>query len=460
MAAAKKKKAPTKKKKEYSSTKCDEEVSRCIIQLLLKEPFFGHLLAGVVRHYTRSIATAGVGVKDGRIFMVVNPDFFLGTLKKKSERVAVIKHETLHLMFKHVLRMADRNEHNQRLVNLAADLVVNQFIGKWSLPDDAITRSTFPDLKLAPDQTMEHYYERLSSLVDEMRKEGFKGFPKPGSGPGPSSGSAQSPAGTSTPSNKKNDNQRSAPSDYANTSAPESAKVLSRLGPVWHSDHSGWGSDEGDPGNAAADAVLDGLLSRTADRVGSKEWGSLPGPLKALVAAALERRKPQVDWRRAVRIFSNSARRTRIIATNRRQSRRYGTFPGIRVKRLQRLAVVVDTSGSVSDEELSVFFAEIHAMWRAGAEVHVIECDAAVQNTYLYRGRLPTGIGGRGGTVFDPAFKFLRSNRQQIWDGCIYLTDGYASAPTIRPPCKLLWIITRNGKTGEHLRFGRAVQLK
>jgi predicted metal-dependent peptidase len=46
------------------------------------------------------------------------------------------------------------------------------------------------------------------------------------------------------------------------------------------------------------------------------------------------------------------------------------------------------------------------------------------------------------------------------WDGCIYLTDGHAAAPAIRPPCKVLWVVTPNGRLGEHLKFGRAVRIE
>ena len=45
------------------------------------------------------------------------------------------------------------------------------------------------------------------------------------------------------------------------------------------------------------------------------------------------------------------------------------------------------------------------------------------------------------------------------FDGAIYLTDGWAPEPVIRPPCKLIWVITPDGQTGEHLKYGRAIQL-
>ena len=50
-----------------------------------------------------------------------------------------------------------------------------------------------------------------------------------------------------------------------------------------------------------------------------------------------------------------------------------GLCKTFKVKRFQRLAVAIDTSGSISNEDLTVFFSEIHAMWRGGSEITIIE---------------------------------------------------------------------------------------
>jgi predicted metal-dependent peptidase len=142
-----------------------------------------------------------------------------------------------------------------------------------------------------------------------------------------------------------------------------------------------------------------------------------------------------------------------------RISKRYGTRPGTRIKRYSKLAIALDTSGSVDDDTLSTFFSEIHSIWKHGAEVVIIECDAEVQQTYPYRGQTPQDVAGRGGTAFDPVFEHLNQNRQQQFDGCIYLTDGWADTPEVRPPCKVLWVICADG-TDEYVNFGPAIQLQ
>jgi len=119
----------------------------------------------------------------------------------------------------------------------------------------------------------------------------------------------------------------------------------------------------------------------------------------------------------------------------------------------------VDTSGSIGAETLAAFFAEIALIQRSGADVVVIEADAAVQNVYPFRGRVPEQAGGGGGTDFNPAFRWLREVSRQRFDGCIYLTDGYADTPSVRPPCRLLWVVTKDGRTGDHLPWGKSIRM-
>jgi predicted metal-dependent peptidase len=391
------------------------EIARCVIQLLRKEPFFGHLLGSVARAVDDRTPTAAVSSEGGRVTLVVNPVFFFDTLRETAERVAVIKHEALHLLLRHPFRRAPL--HDPLAYNVAADLVVNQFIGPpWALPAGAVTLATFPDLNLKPDRSLEWYYERLAAL-------------------------AGAPAG----------------------SAPVSAEALRRLagGPGARGDHGRWGA-----GTAADDLVasrqLDRIVTGARERAGASAWGALPHRLRALVDAALDRAPPALDWRRALRLFAAGARRTRLAGTTRRPSRRYGTLPGTTVRPVQRVAVVVDTSGSIDDADLTAFFAEIHAMWRHGAQVVVVECDDDVGRAYDYRGRPPRQVSGRGGTAFDPAFRWLAeaSRREGRWGGCVYLTDGVGPEPVVRPPCRLLWVVTRDGRAGPHLRWGRVVRLK
>ena len=375
--------------------------------MLLKEPFYAHFLSGVIREVTDKVPTAAVGFKSGKIALYVNENFFLKELRSMTERVAVIKHETLHIIFKHLFRMKTKSYDNQ-LFNIAADIVVDQLIAPWKLPDSAVTLETFPELKLPKDKSVEWYYENLKKKASKD---------------------------------------------------PEYKKRLMEISEQGtHSDHKMWGENE----NFSMEVVeteVDRMIIQAKDRTPRKDHGTIPLGIKSLIQSIIEKRNPQIDWKRALKLFSSTSRRTRVYHTMKRFSKRFGTRPGIKIKRFQKLAVAIDTSGSINIDDFNTFFSEIHSMWKFGAEVHVLECDADVQKKYSYRGRTPEFVHGGGGTSFDPVFEHIRSNRFERYDGCIYLTDGYAPEPKIKPPCKVFWCITKDGKVGPHLKFGRVVKM-
>lgn len=379
--------------------------------MLVDEPFYAHFLSGIVRNITDQVPTAAVGLNKGQVNLYINKDFFLKELTTFSSRVAVIKHETLHLVLKHLFR-ADSVKYDLKLFNIAADIVVNQLIGKWKLPDSAVTLASFPDYKLEPNQSVEWYYKKLLKL-------------------------------------KKQNGET------------ESYLILENfLNQQSHSDHSKWTNSAQSHISQHAETELDRLIVQTKNRISAKDYSLLPSNIRERIDVIIEKRKALINWRRSLKLFSSSSRKTKIKFTNRRLSKRFGTRPGTKIKRNQRIAVAVDTSASIRIDEFNLFFNEIYWIWRNGAEVDVIECDAKVQEVYPFKGKFPKIIHGRGGTNFDPVFRLINKGSQTIYDGCIYFTDGYAEYPSIRPKCKVFWVITSNGEVGKLSKIGRAVKIK
>jgi len=403
--------------------------------MLLKEPFYAHFLSGIIREVTDKVPTAAVGFKSGKIALYVNENFFLKELRSMTERVAVIKHETLHIIFKHLFRMKTK-DYDNRLFNIAADLVVNQLISPWKLPDSAVTLETFRELKLPPDKSVEWYYENLKKTASKDKEykkilqEIFDKMDNSGGGGKGKGLGGDDLAGEEGSSKKRR----------------------------YHSDHRMWGENE----NFSMEVVeteVDRMIIQARDRTSIKDHGTIPLGIQSLIKNIVKKRNPQINWKKALKIFSSTSRKTRVYLTLKRVSKRFGTRPGIKIKRFQKLAVAIDTSGSINIDDFNDFFAEIHSMWRFGAEIDVLECDAEIQKKYSYRGRIPEFIHGGGGTSFDPVFEHIKSNRFERYDGCIYLTDGYAPEPTIKPPCKVFWCITKDGEIGPHLKFGRVIKI-
>ena len=429
----------------------EAEVSRSVIALHLSEPFFAHILHGLSRRMCDATPTAAVALVQAKIELRVNPQFFLSLTK--DERVAVIKHEVLHVVLKHLLRSRGRVP---LLWNLACDVVVNALVGKWRLPKGAVTRATFPDLPIPEDATADQVYSLLAGLERELRACGGNG---------------------------------------AATSAPKSAEALERLSGEsssqsvgGHSDHAAWGKRQGEGDDAedsaasgeaeelAASAAVDGMLVSAADR-DVQAWDTLPQLLRRAVEEARARGQAKLDWRRVLRLFASGLGRTRLVTTTRRESARYGRnhlpgqgidprapssarlVPGVKIRRLNSLLVAVDTSGSISTEIVSAFFKEINAIWRSGASVVVLPCDAEVGEPLLYDGHAPKTLQGGGGTLFEPVFAWMISQTKYRFDGLIYLTDGMGPSPTTRPRCKVLWVVTDRAWMGPHLCFGRRIAL-
>ncbi len=442
-----------------SSLKIDTELSRCINQLLLKEPFFAHILAGTVRKITDEVPTAAVGFSNDLILLMVNEDFFLKELKSESERTAVLKHEVLHLVFRHLFR--DKIKEDAELFNIAADIVVNQYIGFWKLPDSAVTLKTFPDLNLKPEQHLEYYYDILFKLNEANQKASANGKGKEGNQGNDQNGNSPSGSG---------DKPKNQP---MNEKHPQSAKALADIyGHQRHSDHSKWIIKDGTQaktadGKSIPDNLISGIeqtlgkqLLEAAARTPSKHYGNLPAALIIEIDLIRESMKPKVDWKRVLKIFSSSSGRTVIYQTMKRISKRYGTRPGIRIKQFKKIAVAIDTSGSIQETTLAQFFKEIDTIHRNGAEIFIIECDAAVGNAYPYKKNAPIKIKGGGGTNYDPAFEYINKNKKLQIDACVYLTDGFAPEPKIKPRCKLLYVITPDGNNGNHLKWGKIITMK
>ncbi len=380
-----------------------EVLSSAIIQLIFKEPFYGHVMQLLPRRFSNAIPTAAVGIKNGLIEMLFNADFFINELNA-SERVGVLKHEILHIIFRHLYRNK-KYERVRLIYNIAADLVVNQYIGNWQLPDNAITINSFPELELEEEQTLEYYIEKLHTLENEK---------------------------------------------------------LSIIVPAGYFDsHEIWDEMSNETSDSSKDIAaykLDRIIIDSFEKASnSKEHGDIPQEIKQAIFKIQASYKSNINWKKSLKIFAQHSMRSSVMLTYKRISKRFNTRPGVKIRRSEKLLIAIDTSGSISQKEIDVFFREINLIYKTGAEIDIVECDAKIQDFYKYKGVYPENVTGRGGTNFDPVFEFI-NNGKLNYDGCIYLTDGYASEPKIKCRIKLLWVVTSDIDTS-HLINGKIIKL-
>jgi predicted metal-dependent peptidase len=136
--------------------------------------------------------------------------------------------------------------------------------------------------------------------------------------------------------------------------------------------------------------------------------------------------------------------------TTKKPSRRKGwPFPGRKRLRTDRLVVAIDTSGSVGQDELTIFVSKLRDIAkRREVEVEVIFCDCEIQSKKTIRGMkdLKTlEAKGGGGTSSIPVFKELMDNPPGM---LVYLTDLYIDFPEKGDECypnyPVIWGVINN----------------
>lgn len=376
-----------------------DQLSTITITLLLREPFFGHFFSGMLKRVTTKVETVSLSLTENYLLQLdINPNFWQQEQKSLDTRIALIKHELLHLIFKHV--SAFQNAENKVLFHIAADLVVNQYLNKAALPDRALTLSTFPDLRLKAFQNVHYYY---TQLIEYWRK-----------------------------------------GDHSTSESWKNIQSLMLEGDVNLNKHQSWEQfflGYASPQIKILDRVIDAQVENAKQRSGAQSWGDLPGNL-SLLLEAFNKQKPKVSWQSALRLFITSSGSSKLKDTIHRPSKRYKMPPGLKISRKKKLLVVLDTSGSIQPIKVQAFFREIHYIWKQGHELMLMECDTDIQAINAYQGQFPDKIQGRGGTNYDAPLEW--ANQQCFADGIIYFTDAFGPAPTIKSRRPVLWVVARN----------------
>lgn len=210
------------------------------------------------------------------------------------------------------------------------------------------------------------------------------------------------------------------------------------------------GDEEGDDESRTFGEVIDG------DGDSSTDWdiavaqaaaaaGTLPGALGRAVSRAIE---PQIRWQDALRDWVDrySNRDDYSWSHPSRRSTTQYILPGLRSEGLGRILIMIDTSGSISDQEYAIFAAETEAvLGLAPCEVEVCFCDCAIHDTRHWTpsdGPLDfSTTGGGGGTSHVPAFEWAAQFSDAV--GIIAFTDLQTVFPKSPPDIPVLWVTPR-----------------
>ena len=115
------------------------------------------------------------------------------------------------------------------------------------------------------------------------------------------------------------------------------------------------------------------------------------------------------------------------------------------------IAVYIDESGSVSDQELAKFYAELDNLSnRTDFYVYKFDHQVDEKSSFLWKKKTRPVMRRSlvGGTSFDAVTKHDIKNKKKF-DGYIVLTDGGAPKPRISKGLKRCWVLA----TGCQLMF-------
>ncbi len=389
-----------------------KHIERARIRLMTGQPFFGSLIMKlplVERNDFDTCATDGVKIYYNREFVSNLPvDEFAG----------VLAHEIAHVAFKHTLRRGERDPHDW---NVACDYAINPICKKsgCALPASAMLEPKFSGMSV----------EDIYKIIH---------MEKPPKGEGEGEGESEGGG----------DNSQSGDNGLSDGGDPGGCGGVIDAPKIADGDKPKSGKVVGTKdlnGNVPVQAVddLDIRQADMAERLSGNSKGGITGEIDELL-------KPQQDWRSLLRDFMQPARDDWSYRRfNRRNSLDDVLLPSPDGEETGELVLAVDTSGSVSDEQLQQSASEIQAIAddTRPRKITVIYNDYGDVNEdcvheFEQGEDLTFKYSGRGGTCLKPAFEYVA--KKGIRPDCfIYITDLYVSSndiPSTVPDYPVVWL--------------------
>ncbi len=390
--------------------------------LIIDKPFLGALalrlpLIEADPRWCRTTAT------DARSFYY-NRDYIKALSFEQTK--FILAHEALHCALSHFAR---REHRHKRRWDLACDFAINPLLvadGLMPAPDALI-------LDAFKDMTAEEIYPCIQENTDEepMDRHLYDQDDRP-HGSGDRDDGEGGRGEEQTDDNGGSHGEPDAQAGGAQQPPPLSTPERDALDKQWQQ-----------------------RLASAAQQ--AMQAGKLGGSMARMVDHLLQ---PQLPWRMLLAHYMTRAARNDYSFAH--PSRREGTaiLPGLRSQHID-LLVVLDTSGSISDDEMQEFLSEVNAIkGQVGARITLHACDEklAPEGPWIFDPwedvKLPGKLPGGGGTRFTPVFEWAEW-QDRAPDLLVYFTDAKGEFPKIEPSYPVLWLV----KGKEKVPWGQRIQL-
>lgn len=371
------------------------KISSVIKRVLINDGYYGNLLLGIRKIENEKIPTACVSLDGINIVLHYNPQFFEKLTLKEQE--AVLKHECLHIGFFHLTMIKDYK--SIQLFNIAADTEINQYLN--DLPKDCINIEKIEKelgTKLQRKAGTKYYYDILLNYS----KQNYMII------------------------------------NLGEDLHPLWKELCENMSPVQ---------------KTLVQRSLESLM-KEAYKNSSNNAGDIPGEIKDYLDKLLNPPPPVVNWKSVLRKFTGGSYEIFTKKTKRKDSKRFNGSPGIKVKNKLRGLVAIDTSGSISSEDLKKFISQIDHLVKSGTQIDLLQFDHGLQGKAekYKKNKSRIEIKGRGGTEFNAPIEYYNKNNN-LYGFMVLFTDGYADIPTIKPKKPMLWVITPKGKVEEKFPY-------
>lgn len=368
------------------------ELEKIILNLGKKSPFYLYLLLGVSRIPSKDVKTIDLSFSRFKTVLYYNPDWVFKTSSDFVE--GMIMHLIMHLINLHFL-IKPKDSRDRVIWDLAMDAAINQHIPQlaaFGIPLNLLIEEGHgvdnerlfvlpPDWM--PDKSAEEYHKWILKRMEELGRFDIM--------------------------------------------------IMGEIRESNSDSHKGLYNVQN------VDMILEinkNILKKAFNLYGSE----LPSGIRRLVEIAVSR--PVLNWKDAIRHFAGASEYGERYLTVLKPNRRYENQPGWRTSHAAKLGVIVDTSGSIIEEELDKFFSEIEALSRyVDTSFVLVQVDRAVNLEMRYsKGDYRNiEIVGGGETDLQPAVNYIEDKYRP--EGIVIFTDGYTDLPSVKR--RVLFVLSK-----------------
>jgi len=214
------------------------------------------------------------------------------------------------------------------------------------------------------------------------------------------------------------------------------------------------GTKEADVFDRVTDIIIQAQIQSKA---AGKEHGEIPGEISRAIDELIN---PKLPWNQLLTRFLTNMIKDDYTWT--RPNRRFFPqhyLPSQHSPTIGDIVVAIDTSGSVTDEDLLEMLSEIQDIRDIykPESLKIIDCDWEIHNVFAvdkHDNILDLKFTGGGGTSFDPVIKYCDAHQPQL---LIYFTDLYAEELNEETSYPIMWICNSEH---EPAPYGETIYIK